>query len=109
MELFVQTIWITVVGMGLTFAAIGLLVVTMFLLTRWTRGREELARDDARDADRSTAFPADDIHEEAKLAAAAAIAVALALEAQRAEPVNTRHASRAGEDISLWRAVTRGG
>ena len=107
MELFVQTIQITVVGMGLTFAAIGVLVVTMFLLTRWTREREELARDDANGVDPPTASRADDIQEEAKQAAAAAIAVALALEAQRAAAVYARHASRAGEDISLWRADIR--
>lgn len=107
MELFVQTIWITVVGMGLTFAAIGLLVITMFLLTRWTRGREELARDDAQSVDPSTASSAGENREEARQAAAAATAVALALEAQRAESVCARPASRAGEDISLWRADVR--
>ena len=105
MELFAQTFWITVVGMGLTFAAIGLLVVTMIVLTRWTRDRDELVRD----ASPPTSIPACDIGEDARQAAAAALAVALALEARSAAHVGARHASRAGEDISLWRAEVRVG
>ena len=105
MELFAQTVWITVVGMGLTFAAIGLLVVTMLLLTRWTRDREDLLGD----ADLPATLPAGDMPEDAQQAAAAAVAIALALQAQSPGDGGTGHAARAGEDISLWRAEVRAG
>jgi Na+-transporting methylmalonyl-CoA/oxaloacetate decarboxylase gamma subunit len=89
MEILDQTVWITAVGMGLTFAAIGLLVLAMIALTRWTREAQETApvRKEPTDVVYPRgAIPADESLEELEQAAAVAVAVALALTARRAYP-----------------------
>ena len=98
------TIWITVVGMGLTFAALGLLIAAMILLTRWAveqgvrRSRGEP----------SGAIPTQEEAEELEAAAAAAVAVAMAMAARRAHPTHAWHAASPGESVSPWQSYTRG-
>ncbi len=75
-ELLNQTLYLTVVGMGMTFLAIGALVASMYLMTAFIKDRkveeEPLAPEDE-PADVSA--PESD---ERSLAAAVAVAVALA-------------------------------
>ena len=105
MEVFNQAIRITAAGMGLTFAAIGLLVVAMIVLTRWASkgGGAALSKQKP-----SGAIPADERLEEAERAAAAAVAVALAQAARRAHPTRAWHAARPEEEPSPWQAYSRG-
>jgi Na+-transporting methylmalonyl-CoA/oxaloacetate decarboxylase gamma subunit len=105
MEIFDQTVWITAVGMGLTFAAIGLLVLAMVALTRWTRGQAE---DIPGRKEPSGAIPADEGLEEMEQAAAVAVAVAMAMAARRAHPTHAWHAARPEEEPSPWQAYARG-
>ena len=105
MEILDQTVWITAVGMGLTFAAIGLLVLAMIALTRWTREEQESA---PVRKEPSGAIPADESLEELEQAAAVAVAVALALTARRAHPTQAWHAARPEEEPSPWQAYSRG-
>ena len=100
-----QTVWITVVGMGLTFAAIGLLVAAMVALTRWARGRGEIT---SYRTEPSGAIPADEELEELEQAAAVAVAVALAQAARRAHPTYAWHAAPPGDEPSPWQAHSRG-
>ncbi len=91
MEIFDQTVWITTLGMGLTFFAIGLLVAAMVVLTRWARGRGDVV---SSSGEPSGAIPTDERREELEQAAAVAVAVALAQAARRAQPVHAWHARR---------------
>ncbi len=105
MDTFSQTIWITGVGMGLTFAAIGLLVAAMVALTRWARGRETIT---TFKEEPSGAIPSDEMRAEMEQAAAVAVAVALAQAARRAHPTYAWHTAEPGEDPSPWQAYARG-
>jgi Na+-transporting methylmalonyl-CoA/oxaloacetate decarboxylase gamma subunit len=105
MEVFSQTVWITLAGMGLTFAAIGLLIAAMMALTRWARGRqEEVSHREAP----SGAIPSDEELDQIEQAAAVAVAVALALAGRRAHPIHAWHAARPGEEPSAWQSYSRG-
>jgi Na+-transporting methylmalonyl-CoA/oxaloacetate decarboxylase gamma subunit len=105
MEVFNQTVGITVVGVGLTFSAIGLLVVSMIALTRLARGR---GKGGPRKGEPSGAIPADEELSELEQAAAVAVAVALAQAARRAHPTYAWHAARLGQEPSPWQAYARG-
>ena len=105
MEIFDQAVWITALGMGLTFFAIGLLVAAMVVLTRWARGRGDVV---SSSGEPSGAIPADERREELEQAAAVAVAVALAQAARRAQPVGAWHTARAEEEPSPWQAHSRG-
>ncbi len=105
MTVFDQTVWISTVGMGLTFAAIGLLVMTMIALTHWAR-RPSRAAPGRQDP--SGAIPADEELAQIEQAAAVAVAVALAQAARRAHPIHAWHAARPGEEPSPWQAYSRG-
>lgn len=78
-ELLGQALWLTVWGMGITFAAIGVLVGGMYLLT--ALAKDDSAAEEAEEATtaeaepETTALPAE---EGRRLAAMAAVAVALA-------------------------------
>jgi Na+-transporting methylmalonyl-CoA/oxaloacetate decarboxylase gamma subunit len=78
-DTLVQTIWISLAGMTLTFGAVGILVAMMFLLTRVLRDRPDGpgSGDDAGEVAIGTGV-SDDI------AQAAAAAVSLALDARAA-------------------------
>lgn len=105
MDIFRQTIGITIVGMGLTFAALGVLVLAMAALTRWARGP---AGGRAGKGEPGSAIPSDSKLAEEELAAAVAVSVALALAGRSAHPTHAWHASRRGEDPSAWQAYARG-
>jgi Na+-transporting methylmalonyl-CoA/oxaloacetate decarboxylase gamma subunit len=104
MEVFKQTIWMTAVGMGLTFAAIGLLVIAMIILTRWARGPAVAATVEQKP---SSAIPGDQERAEAEQAAAVAVALALALAARRVHPTHTWHSADSEEGINPWQAYAR--
>lgn len=73
----IQALNYTVVGMSVTFAALGLLVGLMYLLTALTREREEIPTEEAVAPvveEEAAAAPPDDRYR----AAAAAVALALA-------------------------------
>lgn len=100
-----QTVWISVVGMGLTFAAIGLLIAAMAALTRWARGAERAAPGRA---ETGAAIPTSEELEEAEQAAAVAVAIALALEARHIHPTRSWHSAYAPEEPGAWQAYARG-
>jgi Na+-transporting methylmalonyl-CoA/oxaloacetate decarboxylase gamma subunit len=104
MEFVDQAIGITVVGMGLTFAAIGLLVAAMIALTRWTRGREETTTSQG---EPSASIPGHGGLAELEQAAAVAVAVALAQAARVAQPTYAWHAARSKGEPSSWQAYAR--
>jgi len=105
MEVFRQTVWMTVVGMSMTFAALGLLILVMIVLTRWTGGRAEAM---AHREEPSGAIPIDRELEEAEQAAAVAVAIALAQAARRIHPAHAWHSALPGEDVNAWQAYARG-
>ena len=98
---FGQTVWISVVGMGLTFAAIGLLIVAMTALARWARGTERAAHGRA---DPGVAIPTSEELEEQEQAAAVAVAIALALEARHIHPTRGWHSAYAPEEPGAWQS-----
>jgi Na+-transporting methylmalonyl-CoA/oxaloacetate decarboxylase gamma subunit len=104
MEVFKQTIWMTAVGMGLTFAAIGLLMAAMMILTRWARGPAAAATVEKK---LGSAIPYDQERAEAEQAAAVAVALALALAARRVHPTHTWHSADSEEGINPWQAYAR--
>ena len=104
MEVFDQTVWITVVGMGLTFGAIGLLVTAMILLTRWSRNGKGGA---PYAGEPSGAIPVDEELQELEQAAAVAVAVAMAQATRRVHPIHAWHASRPEVEPSAWQAYAR--
>ncbi len=97
------TIWITVVGMGLTFAAIGLLIAAMVALTRGAAERGPKRRS----SEPGSAIPTQEETEALEAAAAAAVAVAMALAARRAHPTHAWHAASPAESVSPWQAYNR--
>lgn len=105
MGIFNQTVWMTVIGMALTFAALGLLVAVMMALTRWARGRAEAA---PCKGEPCKAIPVDERVEELEQAAAVAVAVALAQSARRAGPTYAWHTARSAGEPSPWQAYARG-
>jgi Na+-transporting methylmalonyl-CoA/oxaloacetate decarboxylase gamma subunit len=104
METFDQAIWITAVGMGLTFAAIGILVLAMVALTRWAQGQKSTSAK----ADPSSAIPTDETLIELERAAAVAVTVALAQASRRVHPTHAWHSASPEEDPSPWQAFARG-
>jgi Na+-transporting methylmalonyl-CoA/oxaloacetate decarboxylase gamma subunit len=104
METFDQTVWITLVGTGLTFAALGLLVAAMAALVRLTRGRGESV---SLPEESRQAAPEEEL-EELERAAAVAVAMALAQAARRAHPTYAWHAAEPSGDVSPWQAYARG-
>ena len=102
---FNQAVWMTAIGMGLTFGALGLLIAAMMALTRWARGKAEAAPSRS---EPSRAIPADERVEELERAAAIAVAVALAQAARRAGPAYAWHTARPEEEPSPWQAYARG-
>ena len=104
MEVFDQTVRITAVGMGLTFAAIGLLIAAMMALTRWAHGRGETTKSQG---EPSAAIPGHGGLAELEQAAAVAVAVALAQAARVAQPSYTWHAARPKDEPSSWQAYAR--
>jgi Na+-transporting methylmalonyl-CoA/oxaloacetate decarboxylase gamma subunit len=104
-EIFNQAVWIALVGMGLTFAAIGLLVVAIVALNRRASGPVEAA---ASKDEHSEAIPSDEEFREAEQAAAVAVAIALAEAARRVHPIHAWHAARPEEDVNPWQAYVRG-
>jgi len=107
---FSQAVWMTVIGMGLTFGALGLLIVAMMALTRWARGRAEVApsRSEPPRAIPDVVIRADKRVEDLETAAAVAVAVALARAARRAGPAYAWHTARPGGEPSPWQAYARG-
>lgn len=78
-ELLRQAIWLTVVGMGMTFAAIGTLVLGMYALTALTADKEAAApaEEQAEQIEMERPGPAQ-VTDATYRAAAAAVAVAIA-------------------------------
>ena len=107
---FNQAVWMTVIGMGLTFGALGLLIVAMMALTRWARGRAEAtpSRSEPSRAIPDVLIRADERVEDLETAAAVAVAVALARAARRAGPTYAWHTARPGGEPSPWQAYARG-
>ena len=104
MQIIQQTLWMSVVGMGLTFAAMAVLIVAMLALTRWARGPAEML---ANAEKTSAAIPPDAEVAEAEQAAAVAVALALALAARRVHPTRTWHSASDEEGINPWQAYAR--
>ena len=77
-ELLKQALYLTVVGMGMTFLAIGALVASMYLMTAFIKDRPAQEEEPLEEAPLTMPTPAKD---ERYLAAAAAVAVALATQA----------------------------
>ncbi|MFP4343059.1 MAG: OadG family protein [Anaerolineales bacterium] len=96
----VQALNYTVVGMSVTFAALGLLVGLMYLLTALTREREEIPTEEALApfVEEAAAAPPDDRYR----AAAAAVALALA-DLARKRPTGETTPSAADQ----WRSFVR--
>ena len=86
-ELLRQALWLTVVGMGMTFAAIGTLVVGMYALTALTADKEEAApaEEQVRVETPAQTQAADDVYRAAAAAVAVAIAQAHTISRTRAE------------------------
>ncbi|MBN1246716.1 MAG: OadG family protein [Anaerolineae bacterium] len=108
-----QALWLTVIGMGMTFLSIGALVGGIYLLTHLTRAKEMAPVEPASESSRSGteavfSAPADWDAAEAeprRRAVAAAVAVAMALE------VDGRAVAATGAEIrptSPWNAYVRG-
>ncbi len=101
----VDALWITLIGMGLVFAAILLLWGLMALLVRVaaepaeTEAQEEAAP--AAEAEQNAAF--DSSLERKRRAAAAAVAVTLALRRYR----RPEGAAQPAGSVSAWQAVHR--
>jgi Na+-transporting methylmalonyl-CoA/oxaloacetate decarboxylase gamma subunit len=107
MEVFRQTVSITIVGMGLTFSAIGLLVLSMILLTRLARTGEDAG------GEIEASAPGPNVDDEtAALEQVAAVAVAFALAGRdRTVPPGVGknwHVSPAGGGPSPWQDYARG-
>jgi sodium pump decarboxylase gamma subunit len=105
MDNFSQSVWMTVVGMGLTFAALGLLVLAMLALARWV-GRTRVPSEHAEKP--SGAGYIDEETQELEQAAAVAVAVALAMAARRIHPSHPWHSAGFHEDVNPWQAYARG-
>jgi len=99
--MFGQTVWISVWGMGLTFLALGLVVLTMIALTGLARQRKSPVQQSAQ----PETDLVDEGAEEIRLAAVAAVALAKAEAAQRTA-VKTRR-SRPKEMTASWESYTR--
>ncbi len=108
----INALWITLIGMGLVFAAILLLWGLMALLVRVaaepaeTEAQEEQAPSGASpvgEADRIAAVPSE--VERKRRAAAAAVAVTLALRRYR----RVDGAAQPSGSVSAWQAVHRAG
>ncbi len=97
-ELLADSLWLTVVGMGMTFAALGTLVLGMYLMT--TLFREKRALEELVPAVESIAVPSADDTARYR-AAAAAVAVALA-QVRRAEGMPL-----AADEGDVWGAYVR--
>ena len=98
-ELLRQALRLTVVGMGMTFTAIGVLVVGMYLLTFVARERRPTTRTETPVAAprRDELTPPDDRY----LATAAAVAVAFA------QAVSPARAERADGKVDRWSTHVR--
>jgi Na+-transporting methylmalonyl-CoA/oxaloacetate decarboxylase gamma subunit len=100
----VNALWITLIGMGLVFAAIIVLWGVMALLVRLTAEKESAVEDDTQFEEETVAAPeaveSGALLDRKRRAAAAAVAVALSLSkpAQPARPVGS---------ISAWQAGNR--
>ena len=107
-ELLSQTLWLTLWGMGMTFASIGFLVLGMYLMTYLTRGRREEEGDIMAAPLEREAVEVEIERERKRKAVAAAVAAALAREEQQpVEPVALPTAMRALLD-EPWNAYARG-
>lgn len=105
MEVFGQTICITLVGMGLTLAAVGILLGAMIMLARRAKGPAAAAPGQQRPG---PAIPAHQSLAEAEQAAAVAVAIALARAARQIHPTRTWHSASPQEDLSPWQGYARG-
>jgi sodium pump decarboxylase gamma subunit len=105
MEIFSQTVWMTVIGMGLTFAALGLLVLAMMGLARWVGHTQETLEHAEKP---SGAGYIDEETQELEQAAAVAVAVALAMASRRIHPSHPWHSAGLHEDVNPWQAYARG-
>jgi Na+-transporting methylmalonyl-CoA/oxaloacetate decarboxylase gamma subunit len=105
MDIFRQTINISIAGMGLTFAAIGFLVLAMIALTRWARGTGDVVPGKS---EPGGAIPTDARLQEEELAAAVAVSVALGLVGRRVHPTHAWHSAQSEEEPSAWQSYSRG-
>jgi Na+-transporting methylmalonyl-CoA/oxaloacetate decarboxylase gamma subunit len=99
--MFGQTVMISVWGMGLTFLALGLVVLTMVVLTSLLRERKSPVQEAAQPEPELV----DDGIEEVWLVAAAAVALAKA-EADQRTTVNVGQ-SQSEKATSSWESYTR--
>ena len=96
-----QALQLTAYGMGMTFAAIGALVLGMYAMTLFIKDKEEEAAAAPVSASESAPVPSEDAaFGGRRRAAAAAVAVALAQTAQAAKP--------AAAATGTWSAYIRG-
>jgi sodium pump decarboxylase gamma subunit len=101
-ELLRQALWLTVVGMGMTFAAIGTLVLGMYALTALTADKEEAASAEEQVERMETESPSQtQSDDDAYRAAAAAVAVAIA----QAHTITRTRAERG--TLSPWTSHVR--
>ncbi len=111
-ELLSQTLRLTLWGMGMTFASIGILVLGMYLMTYLTRERREEEGDVMAAPLEREAVEVEMERERKRKAVAAAVAAAVAValaqgEQQPAKPVALPTAMRALLD-EPWNAYARG-
>ena len=115
-SIFGQSILITVMGMGVTFAALGLVMASMFILTRLAKDREESTAESTEPEQTTgevgmTQEPIDiELEAGASMAevAAAAVAVATARElARRRHSAQVWLSPQPRTLISPWQMVAR--
>ena len=81
-NVIIQGLILSVVGMGLTFLALGILILVMVLLDRFFSDKKEVASDEAKPTEKSTvsSLAGDPVDEEIVAAIAVAIAQVRTLE-----------------------------
>jgi Na+-transporting methylmalonyl-CoA/oxaloacetate decarboxylase gamma subunit len=99
--MFGQTVLISVWGMGLTFLALGLVVLSMVVLTSLARQREQPEQEPVQVEGAADV----EVVENFQLAAVAAVALAKAQAAQR-KAINVQRAPSGGT-ASSWESYTR--
>jgi Na+-transporting methylmalonyl-CoA/oxaloacetate decarboxylase gamma subunit len=105
MDILTQTISIILLGVGLTFAGLGLIVLLIMALTRALEGKRRPVQVHELSAE---VTPADTEQQNLEQAAIAAVVVALAAASRRANSQQAWHFAAANEGLNPWQAYNRG-
>lgn len=99
-ELLTEALGLTVVGMGMTFAALGTLVLGMYLLTMLTAEKKSAVKEESAAPSPAAAGPSVSTEDERYLAAVAAVAVAVA-------QATTKQQRQRGQPRDQWGLYVR--